>query len=183
MEETRYRDQSCELGASNKSSAIPKLGKLVDRRQKRLLFACRNSHRTPARLDARIFMRMDRFNVMPSSRGDRRCVRCRKLPLRRSKTKLLPCRRYAGSLDSGDWKTTSTISTDWLVQIFLEAYESIAQQHSWWISVPQERKILFDYFLLDKAFYELQYEMNHRPDWIGVPLGALQKMAGVMITP
>ena len=92
-------------------------------------------------------------------------------------------RRYAGSLDSGDWKTTSTISTDWLVQIFLEAYESIAQQHSWWISVPEERKILFDYFLLDKAFYELQYEMNHRPDWIGVPLGALQKMAGVMITP
>ena len=96
MEKTRYRDQSCELGASNKSSAIPKLGKLVDRRQKRLLFACRNSHRTPARLDARIFMRMGRFKVMSSSRGDCRCVRCRKLPLRRSKTKLFPCRRYAG---------------------------------------------------------------------------------------
>ena len=51
----------------------------------------------PARLDARTLTRMDRCNVMPSSRGDRWYVRCRKLPLRRSKNKTFPCQRICAA--------------------------------------------------------------------------------------
>src|SRR5258708_10578237 len=29
---------------------------------------------------------------------------------------------------------------------------------------------LLDFFLLEKAFYEIEYELAHRPDWLQVPL-------------
>ena len=33
---------------------------------------------------------------------------------------------------------------------------------------------LFNAFMLDKAIYELGYEIHYRPDWIDVPLRALE---------
>ena len=32
-------------------------------------------------------------------------------------------------------------------------------------------------FVLDKALYELGYELNHRPDWVRIPLTGILKMA------
>jgi maltose alpha-D-glucosyltransferase/alpha-amylase len=29
---------------------------------------------------------------------------------------------------------------------------------------------LLDLFLLEKAMYELRYELNDRPDWVAIPL-------------
>ena len=29
---------------------------------------------------------------------------------------------------------------------------------------------LLDFFLLEKALYEIEYELAHRPDWLHVPL-------------
>ena len=34
---------------------------------------------------------------------------------------------------------------------------------------PQADAVL-DFFLLEKAFYEIEYELAHRPDWLRVPL-------------
>jgi maltose alpha-D-glucosyltransferase/alpha-amylase len=34
----------------------------------------------------------------------------------------------------------------------------------------EDIKILLDVFLLSKAFYELNYELNNRPDWVMIPL-------------
>ncbi len=31
--------------------------------------------------------------------------------------------------------------------------------------------ILLAAFTLEKAAYELRYELHHRPDWVGIPLG------------
>ncbi len=40
---------------------------------------------------------------------------------------------------------------------------------------PDHLKILLDAFLLEKAVYEVGYELNNRPDWLNVPLqGILQ---------
>jgi len=37
-------------------------------------------------------------------------------------------------------------------------------------------RVLLDAFELDKAVYEVAYEQAHRPDWVGVPLGALRRL-------
>ena len=42
--------------------------------------------------------------------------------------------------------------------------------------VPDDRKHvrrLLDTLLLDKAAYELGYELNNRPDWVDIPLRGL----------
>jgi maltose alpha-D-glucosyltransferase/alpha-amylase len=45
--------------------------------------------------------------------------------------------------------------------------------------VPRERaelKVLLDAFTLDKAIYELVYELNNRPDWLGIPLHGIEQI-------
>ena len=31
-------------------------------------------------------------------------------------------------------------------------------------------------FELEKAIYELRYELNNRPDWVGIPVAAIQRL-------
>ena len=45
--------------------------------------------------------------------------------------------------------------------------------------IPQEEgdlKILLDTFLLEKAVYELNYELNNRPDWVLIPLRGIKSI-------
>jgi maltose alpha-D-glucosyltransferase/alpha-amylase len=35
-----------------------------------------------------------------------------------------------------------------------------------------------DFFELEKALYEVEYETNHRPDWVHVPLRGLVRIIG-----
>jgi maltose alpha-D-glucosyltransferase / alpha-amylase len=45
---------------------------------------------------------------------------------------------------------------------------------------PLSRKQLLDLFLLQKAFYEINYEASNRPDWLAIPLrGALDLLGDV----
>jgi maltose alpha-D-glucosyltransferase/alpha-amylase len=34
---------------------------------------------------------------------------------------------------------------------------------------------MLDFYLLDKAIYELRYELNNRPEWVGIPLEAIRR--------
>jgi maltose alpha-D-glucosyltransferase/alpha-amylase len=46
--------------------------------------------------------------------------------------------------------------------------------------IPQtvvERRLMLDAFLLQKALYEVAYELNNRPDWLQIPL---QGILGLM---
>jgi predicted trehalose synthase len=36
---------------------------------------------------------------------------------------------------------------------------------------------------LDKALYEAVYEARNRPQWLGIPVEAVQRLAGVLSTP
>jgi len=38
--------------------------------------------------------------------------------------------------------------------------------------------VLFRAFMLDKAMYELAYELNHRPEWVRIPLIGIRKLIG-----
>jgi maltose alpha-D-glucosyltransferase/alpha-amylase len=44
-----------------------------------------------------------------------------------------------------------------------------------WPADPQAADDLLNFFMLEKAFYEIEYELAYRPDWLRVPLtGALR---------
>ena len=45
--------------------------------------------------------------------------------------------------------------------------------------VPQaaaQRDELLRFFVLDKALYELNYELNNRPDWLRIPLTGILRL-------
>jgi len=63
-----------------------------------------------------------------------------------------------------------------LVHAFLAAYRRGTAGEPWWPADADEERRLLAAFTLDKAVYELAYELANRPDWVEVPLGALEKL-------
>jgi maltose alpha-D-glucosyltransferase/alpha-amylase len=65
--------------------------------------------------------------------------------------------------------------TAWTSAAFLKSYLATADGQPF---VPAEREnvqLLLDVYLLEKALYELRYELNNRPEWARIPLhGILQ---------
>jgi maltose alpha-D-glucosyltransferase/alpha-amylase len=65
----------------------------------------------------------------------------------------------------------------WVAVEFLNTYLGVMAQTGLLPDNPEHLKILLEAFLLDKALYEVSYELNNRPDWLAVPLqGILQLM-------
>jgi maltokinase len=57
---------------------------------------------------------------------------------------------------------------------FLEGYRSTVDQ----LLVPSDSAMhkLLAVFELEKAVYELRYELNHRPDWVKIPVAGILRM-------
>ncbi len=53
---------------------------------------------------------------------------------------------------------------------FLRAYREVCDGAPFLPHEPRAFTALLGAFLLDKAFYELVYELNNRPDWVRIPL-------------
>ena len=67
----------------------------------------------------------------------------------------------------------------WVSTIFLSNYLNTARSGAFLPASKPELKGLLDLFLLQKAIYELDYELNNRPAWAGVPLrGILEILQG-----
>jgi maltose alpha-D-glucosyltransferase/alpha-amylase len=58
----------------------------------------------------------------------------------------------------------------WVSAAFLKAYFAVASQGAFLPKTREELQVLLDAYLLEKALYELSYELNSRPDWVKVPL-------------
>jgi maltose alpha-D-glucosyltransferase/alpha-amylase len=68
----------------------------------------------------------------------------------------------------GEWRDRATAS-------FLAGYREIMTDPRLWPADPQAGQRLLSFFLLEKAFYEIEYELAYRPDWLRVPLtGAIR---------
>jgi maltose alpha-D-glucosyltransferase/alpha-amylase len=61
----------------------------------------------------------------------------------------------------------------WVSVVFLKAYLAIAGRASFWPGSQEEFQVLFDAHLLEKAVYEIRYEVNNRPGWVKIPIRAV----------
>lgn len=67
------------------------------------------------------------------------------------------------------WKT-------WVSVAFLQAYLEKAGDAGFIPKTRDELTALLDVYILDKAMYELAYEMNNRPAWILIPLSGVVQL-------
>ncbi len=65
----------------------------------------------------------------------------------------------------------------WTETTFLDAYADTTGDAAFLPAAPARYSFLWA-FLLDKALYEVRYELNHRPDWAWLPLHGLRRLLG-----
>jgi len=59
---------------------------------------------------------------------------------------------------------------------FLAAYREIMASQPLWPADKHASEQMLDFFLLEKAFYEIEYELAHRPEWLRVPLTGMLRI-------
>ncbi len=59
-----------------------------------------------------------------------------------------------------------------LTETYLDAYRAAVADSELWPQDPQAADDLLEFFLLEKAFYEIEYELSNRPGWTAIPLEA-----------
>jgi maltose alpha-D-glucosyltransferase/alpha-amylase len=66
----------------------------------------------------------------------------------------------------------------WVNATFMRAYLAAAGSAPFLPSRTEDVDVLLQAFVLDKALYELGYELNNRPDWVHIPLTGLLRILG-----
>ena len=64
----------------------------------------------------------------------------------------------------------------WVAARFLSEYFVISRDSGYLPSDPDQTEHLLDLFVLEKAIYELGYELNNRPNWVGIPLEGILRI-------
>jgi maltose alpha-D-glucosyltransferase/alpha-amylase len=117
-------------------------------------------------------------------------------PLAQRRVKDSPLRDVAGMLRSFSYATLAALNAatltrpedierltpwarfweTWVSTVFLRGYLSATRDAE--ILPPKDGEIeaILQAFVLDKALYELGYELNNRPDWVHIPLAGLQRL-------
>jgi trehalose synthase-fused probable maltokinase len=67
----------------------------------------------------------------------------------------------------------------WVSAGFLQTYLAHVGPASLLPPTRDERQVLLDAYLLEKAVYELSYELNNRPDWVRIPLQGIRQLWAV----
>ena len=64
----------------------------------------------------------------------------------------------------------------WISAAFLNSYLEEAKEEDFIPEDFEELEILFETFILEKAIYELGYELNNRPNWLKIPLSGIKQI-------
>jgi maltose alpha-D-glucosyltransferase/alpha-amylase len=84
--------------------------------------------------------------------------------------------RQATADRTSQWEVLAPYASDWERRArtaFLARYTEAAQDSAAYPADPGQATMLLDLFTLEKACYELRYELDNRPDWVAIPLGGL----------
>jgi trehalose synthase-fused probable maltokinase len=108
-------------------------------------------------------------------------------PLAERRAKQAALRDVAGMIRSFDYAVATALPSDpdpalarQLRERFLAGYRSGVIRRGAAAVVPHDDAAFdawVDFFELDKALYEIEYEMNHRPDWVHIPLAGVLRIA------
>ena len=73
----------------------------------------------------------------------------------------------------------ATLADTWEAQAreaFLDGYRAAIDACPTWPADPATAARLIDLFLIEKALYEVRYELDNRPDWLDVPVTGLLRL-------
>ena len=111
-------------------------------------------------------------------------------PLAERRAKMSPLRDVAGMLRSFSYAALTALGVGtltrpddvarlapwaqlwetWVGAAFMRGYLEMTRGTPFLPQDPRDFQAALVAYVLDKAFYELGYELNHRPDWVHIPL-------------
>ena len=90
--------------------------------------------------------------------------------------------REAGTLAAVDFKKMSQwarLWQTWSSWAFMKEYLATADQAPFVPRDREELRVLINAFQMEKAVYEVGYELNNRPQWLRIPLSGIEQILGV----
>ena len=84
-----------------------------------------------------------------------------------------------GNFDFAGMEPWANLWRTWSSWAFLKGYLEAGSHSSLIPKSDDELRILIDAFVMDKAIYELGYELNNRPDWLLIPLLSIGQLLGL----
>lgn len=91
---------------------------------------------------------------------------------------------YSAVLNNGleqaaDQKEMENWAETWyyyITRFYMSGYLEVVNNHDFLPDNAEDFELLLEIFLLEKAVYELSYELNNRPDWVIIPLRGIQRI-------
>ncbi len=93
---------------------------------------------------------------------------------------------HGGALGNADFSTLEPWARFWQTWCswsFLRGYLETADGTATLPKTREELAILLDAFTLEKAVYELGYELDNRPSWAFIPIYGISQIAGIAVSP
>lgn len=66
----------------------------------------------------------------------------------------------------------------WVSALFLNSYLQVAGSAEFIPATPSQARTLFRAYMMDKVLTEISFELEYRPEWVGVPIHGLMNLLG-----
>ena len=93
-----------------------------------------------------------------------------------SATAALERARASAPDDTGKIERALAIWRERSAETFVAAYRETIADRGLWPGDLGAADGLLDFFLIEKVYYEIEYELSYRPDWLRVPLAGLLRI-------